>query len=254
MSWISPHFGKAAGSLRGSKAAAPRGHRLICIARPRLFDGISITDCTQIVSFAEHKRFLPTQAIPGQDMFGRFISLLFRGRAKTVRISRTGVPVIVRIEEPGDIVGGLGLPLEALDLLRAHALEACQVLAWEAQTFEALCDNFPVLRQNSVQILDERLRLLEERFLEMATENVASRLARMLVRLLEQNGSAPEADRIGFSNDELAQMTGTTPFSVNRLLSAWQQRGIVRLRHKAVLVQDRLGLIDLASTKLQVVG
>jgi hypothetical protein len=60
------------------------------------------------------------------------------------------------------------------------------------------------LRHNSVQILDEHLRLLEERFLELATENAASRLARMLIRLLDHNGSSREANRIGFSNHELA--------------------------------------------------
>ncbi|HYL16353.1 MAG TPA: Crp/Fnr family transcriptional regulator [Terriglobales bacterium] len=254
MSSISPRFGRDAGARRVSKATAPRGHRLICIARPRLFDGLSISDCVQIVSFAEHKRFLPTQTIPGQDIVAHFISLLVRGRAKTMRLSRGGVPVIVRIEQPGDVVGALGLPSDTLDLLRVQALETCQVLAWEAQTFEVLCEHFPALRHNSVQILDERLRLMEERFLELATENAASRLARMLIRLLQQNGSHREAARIGFSNDELAQMTGTTPFTVNRLLSDWQQRGIIQRRHKAVLVQDRLGLIDLASTKLQVVS
>jgi CRP-like cAMP-binding protein len=73
----------------------------------------------------------------------RFISVLVEGRVKTVRLSRAGTPVIVRIEQPGDLIGGLGPPLESLDVWKVQALETCQVLAWEAQTFDALCDLFP---------------------------------------------------------------------------------------------------------------
>lgn len=247
---ISARFRQISCKRRGFKSAMPRRNRLVCIERPRLFEGLSVSECTEIVSFAQDKRFLPTQTIFGQDTVVPFISLLVRGRVKTMRLSRLGIQVIVRIEEPGDLVGGLGLPSEEFEAVKVQAIEPCQVLAWEAQIFDALCERFPTLRHNSAQILDQRLRMLEERFLELATENVTSRLARMLVRLLEPNGPARQVARIAFSNRELAQMTGMTPFTVNRLLSEWQRRGIIRKQHKAVSVLDLPGLTDLTGCNL----
>ena len=46
------------------------------------------------------------------------------------------------------------------------------------------------------------------------------------------------AVEIGLSREELAQMTGTTLFTVSRLLSAWEARGMVRPRREAVAICD----------------
>lgn len=95
----------------------------------------------------------------------------------------------------------------------------------------------------------DRLQQLEERFRELATEQVAPRLARMLVRLLQHVGRPMEsAVRVDLSRDELAQMTGTTLFTVSRLLSQWEERGIVRTTRGAVMVQDLRHLCELTES------
>jgi DNA-binding transcriptional regulator YhcF (GntR family) len=43
---------------------------------------------------------------------------------------------------------------------------------------------------------------------------------------------------VGLSREELAQMTGTTLFTVSRLFSAWETRGLVKPRRKAVTICD----------------
>jgi CRP-like cAMP-binding protein len=52
---------------------------------------------------------------------------------------------------------------------------------------------------------------------------------------------------IGLSREELAQMTGTTLFTVSRLLSEWDQLGIVSTRREAVSVVKLRALQDLAA-------
>ena len=114
---------------------------------------------------------------------------------------------------------------------------------WEAPTFDALVKRFPVLRQNMVHVLGEDLRELQERFREVATERVAPRVARQLLRLLEKMGRTVNGlVEVGLSREELAQMTGTTLFTVSRLLSAWEADGIVRPRREAVAICDEQAL------------
>jgi CRP-like cAMP-binding protein len=43
---------------------------------------------------------------------------------------------------------------------------------------------------------------------------------------------------VGLSRQELAEMTGTTLFTVSRLLSAWEERGMVRPSREAVTICD----------------
>jgi hypothetical protein len=44
----------------------------------------------------------------------------------------------------------------------------------------------------------------------------------------------------------LAQLTGTTLFTVSRLLCQWEGQGIVSNRREAVLVRNLQGLIELS--------
>src|ERR1035437_2705303 len=81
--------------------------------------------------------------------------------------------------------------------------------------------------------------VIQERFREVATERVAPRVARQLVRLLDKIGRRVEDGvEISLSREELAQMTGTTLFTVSRLLSAWEERGIVKPRREGVTICD----------------
>jgi CRP-like cAMP-binding protein len=103
-----------------------------------------------------------------------------------------------------------------------------------------------VLHENMVRILGADLLELEERFHEVATERVAARVARQLVRLQAQIGRrVVGAVEVDLSREELAQMTGTTLFTVSRLLSAWELRGVVRPRREAVAINSVEALCEI---------
>jgi CRP-like cAMP-binding protein len=88
---------------------------------------------------------------------------------------------------------------------------------------------------------------LEERFREVATEKVSRRVVFALVRLLPQVGKRTSGGiEISLSREELAQLTGTTLFTISRLISKWAELGVVEPRREAVLVLDpyRLSLIS----------
>jgi len=105
----------------------------------------------------------------------------------------------------------------------------------------------PAMHHNLVRTLGEYLDELEARFREVATEKVAARVARQLIRLRNRIGrSVAGAVEVGISREELAQMTGTTLFTVSRVLSAWEARGILRLGREAVAIIDTQSLAFLA--------
>jgi len=79
---------------------------------------------------------------------------------------------------------------------------------------------------------------------------VAVRLSHQLVRLLNQVGRRVNgAIEIRLSREELAQLTGTTLFTVSRLLSDWNDRGIVSTRRESVSVRNFQALARLAESE-----
>jgi len=94
--------------------------------------------------------------------------------------------------------------------------------------------------------MERRLATLEARFREVSTQQVAQRVARQLIRLLPQVGQEINgAIEVKLSREDLAQMTGTTLFTVSRLLSTWEQQGLVTLRRLTVVVSNPMGLLSL---------
>jgi CRP-like cAMP-binding protein len=126
-------------------------------------------------------------------------------------------------------------------------MEQCKALTWEYARLQNLLAEYPQIRKNISQILSNRLNELEERFREVATEKVAKRVALALMRLLKQVGkqSSIGGIEVSLSREELAQMTGTTLFTISRLLSKWGEEGFVLPRREAVVIRDPKRLMQL---------
>jgi CRP/FNR family transcriptional regulator, nitrogen oxide reductase regulator len=215
-----------------------------------LFAGISSPDCMKIVSAAHQKDFLRRQTIFREGDPVRQMLVLTSGCAKITQLGQNGTEVILRLNGPGDVVGVFGDCSGVNHRSTARSLQLSSALIWEAAVFETLMERFPILRRNTVRILGERLLELEERFREVCTEKVASRLSSQIIRLLDQVGRRVNGTiEISLSREELAQLTGTTLFTVSRLLSEWEQRGILVTRRKAVSVRNLQALEELSESE-----
>jgi len=174
------------------------------------------------------------------------VSLVTAGHAKSVRHSAVGKLVILHVLGPGDVLDGLGHGPGSTHSTGAYAVEHCRILSWELAEFESLSQRFPVLLRNSVRLLTQRMRILEGRVHEFATERVPQRLARVLLRLIAKSKSSLASAPVELSCEELAQMAGTTLFTVSRLLCEWASEGIIRPERSAILFENLPGLIAVA--------
>ncbi len=208
-------------------------------ARPPLFSGISGGDYTAISAAARSKEFARGEMLYFEGDSVRQVLLLTSGFVKITQIGLGGAEVILRLGAAGDVIGAGDLFTIGRHRTAAEAFRLCRGLVWDAAAFRALVERFPVLHQNMVRILDGHLLELEQRFREVATERVGPRVARQLMRLHDKIGVAVNGViEIGLSREELAQMTGTTLFTISRLFSAWEARAMVRPRREAVTICD----------------
>ena len=221
--------------------------RATLVEHSPLFAGISEDERREIVSAAHEKHFARRQTIFLDGDPVRQVVLLTSGSAKIVQFGQNGTEVILRLKAPGEVVGTVGLFSQARHCSTAQALRASTALVWEASVFDSIAQRSAALRRNMTSILCQQLQELEERYCEISTERVAVRLSHQLVRLLNQVGRRVNgAIEIRLSREELAQLTGTTLFTVSRLLSDWTQRGILSARREAVAVHDFAALAQLA--------
>jgi CRP-like cAMP-binding protein len=214
-----------------------------------LFLNLSPEECREIVLAARQENYERRQTIYLEGDPVNQIVFLTSGCAKVSQIGQNGSEVILRLHSAGEVVGKTGCS-KSRHCSMAQALAPSSALVWDAAVFESLSQRFPLLRRNTVLSLCERLERLEERFREISTERVAARLSRELMRLLTQVGRRVNGIiEINLSREELAQLIGTTLFTVSRLLSDWDERGIVSTRREAVSINDLHALQQLAEAE-----
>ena len=211
------------------------------------FSDIPLADCIAIVSTATERLFSRRHTVFFEGDPVRQVVLLISGCVKITQLGANGSEVILRLMGPGDVMGGVGRCADCEHCSTARTVQTSATLVWETAQFEAVAERFPLLRRNLAHVLERRLNELEVRFREISTEKVGSRVSSQLVRLMDQVGKPADGHvEISLSRRELAQLTGTTLFTVSRLLCQWESQGIVSARREAVLVRNAPALRDLS--------
>jgi CRP-like cAMP-binding protein len=211
----------------------------VAVESAPLFSGILPQDYRRISAAARVREFARGEMLYLEGDAVEQVFLITSGFVKITQLGPRGTEVILRLGVPGDVLGAVSLFSTGNQCTTAQALRLGYALVWEARVFKPLVESLPALHQNMIRLTCSHLQELEERFRELATERVAPRVARQLVRLQEQIGRPANGSvEIGLSREDLAQMTGTTLFTVSRLLSAWEARGLVHPRRESVTICD----------------
>jgi len=152
---------------------------------------------------------------------------------------------------PGEIFG----VAKAIGLTKypatATAVDDSVVLAWPSAAWPRLVAQHPALATNTLQTVGSRLQETHTRVVEMSTQQVERRIAHALLRLAKQSGRKVEHGvEIDFSisRQDIAQMTGTTLHTVSRILSGWEQRGLVESGRQRIVLREPHKLFVLAET------
>jgi CRP-like cAMP-binding protein len=168
------------------------------------------------------------------------VYLLISGRVKLLSQTRRGQQIIMRMVTPGHIFAGIAL-LEPDDgyPVTAKADEDCLALAWEARFLQAMASRVPQLSLNLMQLMHGHILELQERHRVLVEERVEQRIARRLLKLATQFGEKHVEGiliDIPLTRQELAEMSGTTLYTVSRTLKEWERRGLLRIGRQRVII------------------
>ena len=155
-----------------------------CVRQAPLFRGLSVEDCAYIACRSKERHLPRREMLFRQGELQRQIFVLASGRLKITQVGTDGDEVIVRLKNPGDVVGALGVAPGTPISCGAQALEPCHLIFWDLKAMESFSDRWPIIHRNTASILIDTLRDMQDRYRELATEKVAMRLARTLLRLL----------------------------------------------------------------------
>lgn len=223
--------------------------KLAILAGCAILRGLSDEQKQDLANQAAEKRFASGSLLFRADEPAGYLFLLASGRVKLSIRYPEGRDAIIQLLAPGELCGWRSVLREVAYTETARAVGPVRALAWTKEVFEVHLAQMPGLSRSLLNMATDGLREQETRFLQLAGERVPQRLARALLRLSGPAGLGPATDKawdVPLSRDELAQMTGTTLFTVSRILCQWQTQGLVRTGRGHVVIDSRRGLDEIA--------
>jgi CRP/FNR family transcriptional regulator, cyclic AMP receptor protein len=180
----------------------------------------------------------------------RGVYVLCQGRAKVSIASAQGKTLVLRIAQPGELLGMnatlTGQPFGAT----VETLERCRIDFIPREDLLKLLDRDRSACLGVVQALSRKLSsVIEHTRLLFLSQSASEKLARLLVRWCDEHGKrTAQGIRIdsGLTHEEMAQMICTSRETVTRVLGEFKRKDIVSFADKAIFVRNRKALESLA--------
>ena len=171
------------------------------------------------------------------------LNLIRKGRFSVRIATPLGDTAMLSVRGPGDAFGELALlGREPVRSATVSALEPAETSSIYRTDFERLRHEHPIVNDVLIGILTERLRRLSDQLVEAYYVPADRRVLRRVCELAELYATGAEEVVVPLTQEEIAELAGTSRATVNRVLREAERRGSVELRRGRTAVLDLGGL------------
>lgn len=233
-----------------------------------------IEDCTKC-AFREQRLFcdLPNQALArlqdikatsvypkgallcleGQPPRGIFV--LCTGRAKLITTSAEGKSIILRIAEPGEVLGLTAVVSNSAYEATIETLEPSQANFISQTDFVRFLRDYPDVGLKVAKQLTHNCKCAYGEIRSIGLSNsVPEKIAKLVLRWAEQ--PIPAAGRksneiaihVTLTQEEIAQFVGTSRETVSRVLGDFRRKGWLRMKGVIWTILDKSALEGMVTT------
>ena len=215
----------------------------------QLFAGLEAGEIERVVQAGRIRRVEGGAYLYFQGDSASHLHVLLAGNIRLSQLTPEGQQIILRYASAGEAFGIIAALSGTRYPVTAQAVEECLVFAWEESEMSGLMLAIPRLALNALKILAARTREFQDRIRELSTERVERRIARAVLRLARQSGRKIETGvllDLPVSRQDLAELTGTTLYTVSRTLSQWESQSLIKSGREEIIILFPHGLVAIA--------
>ncbi len=180
----------------------------------------------------------------------RGVSVLCKGRVKLFTTSDDGKSLILRIAEPGEVLGLAAATSSKPYALTAQTIEPCQVNFVPRRKFlRFLNEHNDACFRAALELSDKYNGACREIRSLGLSHSAVEKLSRFLLECSSHNGQGGKQQprlKLEFTHEEIAEMIGTSRETVTRLFAQLKKRQIVQINGAMLLICNRAALEGLA--------
>ena len=225
--------------LPASKLASEQRIRLLSLVD--IFDPLSEEEIEQLNGQLSDVHLDPGEIFYTPQDESERLFVLWKGRVRIYKTTAWREFTLATVEA-GTIFGEMALTAQQLEGAYAQAMEPSEVSMMFRDDLERLMLERPEVGLKISHLLSERLRRYETRLEDITLKGITSRLASLLVLLLESEGVVTGDHSLKipthYTHQHLGTMVGANREAVTRAFGQLQDEGIVELKRRLIYVPD----------------
>ncbi len=219
------------------------------LGKTDIFHGLPDLVLNTILAAASSRAYGKDDFIFMQGAPARRFYLVKSGQVKLYQTTTEGGRVTLRYVGPGEAFGVIVVLREAEYPVSAQVAEDCVLLGWSDQNLKDIMMQHPQVGINAISILSDFILGFMDRIQGLSTRRVDQRVAKALLRFAETTGQySDQITTIGMklTRQDIAEITGTTLYTVSRTLSGWESKGWIDCSNSYIRIKESDKLTELA--------
>jgi CRP-like cAMP-binding protein len=209
------------------------------------FSALGDEDLMRVAEVTVPRSFRPGEVVFHEGDQSDTCYVVRSGHVRVVREHTDGRSLTLATMGPGDIFGELAIFDEERRSATVESLEETEVVAILAGDMRRMLREHPDIAVKLLAALSRRLRETNERLSRQSFQTVQSRVAAVLAELVAtaRSEGAVETDvLITATQNDLAQLAGSSRESASRFLAVLERAGIITQGRGKLIVHDPAAL------------
>ena len=209
-----------------------------------LFAGLSDQALEDLASSLGRRTFAKGMVIFHKGSSGQTMYIIESGKVRIFTLSESGQEVTLNIYGPGEVFGEFSLLDGQPRSAGAVAQEKTVALTLHRDHFFQQLEANPSMARSIIEVLTTRLRFTTEHAESLAFLDVYGRVAMRLLDLAGRYGTGEDGTELDLhlTQAELATWVAATRESVNKVLGAFRDQGLIAVEGHKITILDLEGL------------
>ncbi|MEX3651083.1 MULTISPECIES: Crp/Fnr family transcriptional regulator [Mycolicibacterium] len=211
------------------------------LARAGIFQGVSPDAVAALVRQLEPVTFRRTEVVFSEGEPGDTLYIITAGKVKIGRKSVDGRDSLITLMGPSDMFGELAIFDPGPRTSTVTALTEVKAVVMSRSVLRSWIADRPEIAEQLLRVLARRLRRTNDNLSDLIFTDVPGRVAKQLLYLAQRFGSRDgTALRVDheLTQEEIAQLVGSSRETVNKALSDFAQRGWIRVQGRSILIDN----------------
>lgn len=232
------HCGNCCNSCRGE----------LCASKVPIFENLNNEELLEIVNTINHKEYTKGDVIFTEGNIANTLYFVNEGKIKLYKYTKDGKEQILHVLSEGDFFGELDLIKPSKYGFNAKAIMDSKICTLTKEEMKDIMMRNPEIGIKLLETVGERLAKVENLVQNLATNDVDSRMAYLIIDLIEKYGES-KGDNISIvlplSREEMANYIGVTRETISRKLKKFEDENLIKIiGTKNIVILDEEGLRD----------